>query len=205
MESEQLPKTRGRPRAFDQEQALEKAMHVFWEKGYEGASMADLTEALGINKPSIYGTFGSKEELFRKALQRYLAGPAEFVRAALEEPTTYMAAERLLSAAAHFLPAKDHPPGCMLTLSALACGASAELIREELAQLRGSFETRLTERFERGRKDDDLPAEIDAAALAKLVATVHQGMSVQAASGASEAELMAMVKLVMEGWPGRRA
>lgn len=205
MEPLKTAKPRGRPRAFDQDDALEKAMHVFWERGYEGATMADLTTALGINKPSIYGTFGSKEELFRKALQRYLEGPAAFVRAALQEPTSYKVAEKLMTAAADFLTDKHHPPGCMLTLSALACGESATLIRDELAEHRKKFETGLAKRFERAQAEQDLPADAKPAALARLVATVHQGMSVQAASGSSEADLMEVAQQVLKSWPGKRS
>lgn len=198
------PKQRGRPPAFDHEEALEKAMHVFWARGYEGASMSDLTEALGVNKPSIYGAFGSKEELFRKAVQRYLQGPAAFVRESVQAPTAYEVAEKLLMTAARFLAGKDHPPGCMMTLGALACGQSGEIIKEELANSRKMFESLLAARFARAQAENDLPAETNPADLARLLTTVHQGMSVQASGGASEADLLGVARLVLESWPGRR-
>jgi AcrR family transcriptional regulator len=197
-------KQRGRPPAFDHEQALEKAMHVFWARGYEGASMSDLTEALGVNKPSIYGAFGSKEELFRKTLQRYVEGPAAFVGASLQEPTAYRVAEFLLMSAARFLAGKDHPAGCMVTQGALACGPGAEIIKQELATSRNNFVSVLTERFARAQAEQDLPEDADPAALARLLATMHQGMAVQAASGASEEELLGVASLVLESWPGKR-
>jgi AcrR family transcriptional regulator len=197
-------KQRGRPPAFNHEEALEKAMHVFWAHGYEGASMSDLTEALGVNKPSIYGAFGSKEELFRKTLQRYVQGPAAFVGASLQEPTAYRVAEALLLNAARFLTAKDHPPGCMVTQGALACGQGSEIIKQELASSRNNFVSVLTARFARAKAENDLPADADPAALARLLATMHQGMAVQAASGASEEELLAVARLALESWPGKR-
>src|SRR3954463_3624794 len=88
---------RGRPRKFDADQALDAALAVFWRKGYEGASLPDLTEAMGINRPSLYAAFGNKEELFRRAVDRYVEGPACFLRKALAEPTARAAAERLLA------------------------------------------------------------------------------------------------------------
>jgi AcrR family transcriptional regulator len=204
MDTSTPTKQRGRPPAFNHEEALEKAMHVFWARGYEGASMSDLTEALGVNKPSIYGAFGSKEELFRKALQRYVQGPAAFVGASLQEPTAYRVAESLLSNAARFLTSKGHPPGCMVTQGALASGQGADIIRHELAQSRNQFVNMLQARFERARMENDLPAEADPAALARLLATLHQGMAVQAASGANEEELLGVARLALENWPGER-
>jgi AcrR family transcriptional regulator len=197
-------KQRGRPPAFNHEEALDKAMHVFWAHGYEGASMSDLTEALGVNKPSIYGAFGSKEELFRKTLQRYVQGPAAFVGASLQEPTAYRVAQTLLLNAARFLTAKDHPPGCMVTQGALACGQGSEIIKQELASSRNNFVSVLTARFARAQAENDLPADADPAALARLLATMHQGMAVQAASGASEEELLGVARLALESWPGKR-
>src|SRR5437763_10008756 len=99
---------RGRPRAFDLDKALDRALQVFWRKGYEGASLPDLTQAMGINRPSLYAAFGSKEELFRRALDRYAEGPASYVREALNEPTTRAVAERLLGGAVGLLSDSQH-------------------------------------------------------------------------------------------------
>src|SRR6516164_7920615 len=112
----------GRPREFDVDQALDSALRVFWRKGYEGTTLPDLTKAMGINRPSLYAAFGSKEELFRQTLDRYAAGPAAYVRAALTEPTARAVAERLLAGAIDVVTNRRNPRGCLLVQGALACG-----------------------------------------------------------------------------------
>src|SRR6266404_467975 len=112
----------GRPRAFDIEKALERALQVFWEKGYEGTSLSDLTEAMGINRPSLYATFGNKESLFKKVLDRYGSGPAAFMREALEMPSARAAVERLLRGTADLVTGSSNPPGCLAVHAALSCG-----------------------------------------------------------------------------------
>src|ERR1700753_2875983 len=109
----------GRPREFDTETALDLALHVFWRKGYEGASMADLTAAMGITKPSLYAAFGNKEDLFRKALDRYVDGPGGYVQPALEQPPAQAVVEQLLYGSAKALTSPDHPPGCLAVQGAL--------------------------------------------------------------------------------------
>src|ERR1700748_2066839 len=122
MKSATAATQRGRPRAFDPDVALERAMHVFWAKGYEGASLSDLTRAMRINRPSLYAAFGDKESLFRKVIDRYVEGPASFVRRALKEPTARAVAERLLGGAVEMLADPRHPRGCLMVQGALACG-----------------------------------------------------------------------------------
>src|SRR5215470_10428762 len=114
--------SRGRPRSFDLDEALDSALHLFWQKGYEGASLSDLTGAMGINRPSLYAAFGNKESLFRKVLDRYANGPADYVRHALDQPTARAVAEALLYGAADRLANSAHPRGCLMVGSALACG-----------------------------------------------------------------------------------
>src|SRR5882724_2242913 len=111
----------GRPRAFDIEKALDRAVDVFWRKGYEGTSLSDLTEAMGINRPSLYAAFGNKEDLFRKVLDRYSDGPAAYVREALNEPTAKAVAERLMRGAAEVLTNPRNPSGCLIVQGALSC------------------------------------------------------------------------------------
>lgn len=196
------PATIGRPRAFDVNEALDRALDVFWRKGYEGASICDLTAAMGINPPSLYAAFGNKEELFRKALDRYADGPAAYTRKALLAPTARGVAEQLLRGAADALTDPDYPPGCMGVLGALTCGEAAESIKEELSTRRANFERELRQRFERAQAEGDLKAGVDCADLARLIATVTQGMAVQAASGASRQSLHAIAEMMLRGWPG---
>jgi len=194
-------KGRGRPREFDHEEALDKALDVFWKRGYEGASLSELTEALGINRPSLYAAFGNKEELFRKALQRYMAGPVAYASAALQQPTARKVVETFLADSALLLTNPKTPHGCMMVQGALSCGEGAQTISRLLADYRNSFQDALRLRFERARLDGDLPASTDAAVLARYVATIHQGMSVQGTSGATHDELLGVIAMVMASWP----
>lgn len=194
-------KLRGRPRVFDMDEALDKALQIFWKRGYEGASLAELTEALGVNKPSLYAAFGNKEELFMKALSKYVAGPVAFVREVINEPTARDVAQRFLYQAAEFLTEPTHPKGCMVVQGALSGGESAEMIKSVLIQYRTAYEKVLTKRFEQAKQDGDLSSDADPQTLAKYLATMHQGMSVQATSGASKEELRAIADLALSAWP----
>lgn len=193
---------RGRPREFDAEKALDRALKVFWRKGYEGASLADLTRAMGINRPSLYAAFGNKEGLFRKALARYGEGPASYVREALTEPTARAVAERLLTEAAEMLTDPRNPRGCLVVQGALACGQEADPIRRALIASRAAGEAALRERFERAVADGDLPADVDSADLARYLMAVMHGMSVQATSGAGCEELQRVAQMALRAWPG---
>src|SRR5438552_4629709 len=190
----QAASTVGRPRAFDIDKALDAALKVFWRKGYEGASLPDLTKAMGINRPSLYAAFGNKEELFRKALDRYAEGPAAYVREALNEPTARAVAERLLGGAVDLLTSPRNPRGCLMVQGALACGEAAESVRRELVSRRLAGEAAVRQRFERALADGDLPADSDPADLARYVVAVIQGMAVQAAGGAGREELRRVVE-----------
>lgn len=192
------PKKRGRPVAFDYDTALEKAMHAFWEHGYEGTSMATLMAAMDMNKASIYAAYGSKEALFQKALESYVQGPASFISASLEEPTAAKVIYSLLTQAAGMLTDKGHAAGCLVTKGALACSAEAANMQALLSGYRNTIEVKLVQRFEQAKLEGDLAAASDAVALAKLVMTLHQGMTVQAVSGVAQAELLAMATMATE-------
>ncbi len=192
----------GRPRAFDLDVALDRALHVFWRKGYEGTSLLDLTEAMGINRPSLYAAFGNKEGLFRKALDRYAERTGYSCARHPKEPTARAAAERLLRATADALTDPGNPRGCLAVQGALSCGEAAEPIRQELNARRAGVEVALRERFERASSEGDLPTEADPADLARYVATILQGMSVQAAGGATREELRKVVETALRAWPG---
>ena len=191
----------GRPRNFDMDQALDQALRVFWEKGYEGASLLDLTEAMGINRPSLYAAFGNKEELFRKALDRYETGPTAFVARALEEPTARQVADRLLKEGINMVTHPDHPGGCLAVQGALVCGDDAQPIREELERRRKAGEVMIRKRFQRAKAEGDLPADVEPNDLARYVTTVMRGLAVQAAGGATRKELLRVAELAMQAWP----
>lgn len=192
---------KGRPREFDADEVLDRALEVFWRKGYEGASLSELTEAMGINRPSLYAAFGNKEELFRKALDRYADGPAAYTREALNAPTARAVVEGLLRGAADALTDPAHPPGCLGVHGALSCGEAAETIREELCGRRAAYELLLRQRFERAKAEGDLAADADCADLARLVTTVAQGMAVQAAGGATRQDLRRVAEMMLRAWP----
>src|SRR5258708_34646858 len=139
----------GRPRSFETGKALDAAMKVFWCKGYEGASLSDLTKAMDINRPSLYAAFGDKESLFRKVLDHYDNGPAAYVREALNQPTARAAIEKLMEGAADLATASNNPRGCLFVQSALACGDSAEGIRNDLVLRRDEGEKSLRLRLKR--------------------------------------------------------
>lgn len=191
----------GRPREFDLDQALENALHVFWEKGYEGASMADLTEAMGITKPSLYAAFGNKEELFRKAFDSYVDGPAGYAKLALLQPTARAVIERLLYGEVDAVTDPDCPAGCLSINGALTCGDAAESIKQELMARRAQGEDDLRMRFERAQAEGDLPDSADATTLARYISTIAQGIAVQAVGGAKRDELKKIVEMVLMTWP----
>src|SRR6201984_1641257 len=143
----------GRTRQFDVDEALDRALGVFWARGYEGATLPALTRAMGINRPSLYAAFGNKVQLFRKALERYQTGPMSFLTAALREPTARSVAEAIFSGFVRMQRDRDKARGCLVVSGALACGEEAETVRRELAQLRQAIVKTTSERFERGRRD----------------------------------------------------
>jgi len=191
----------GRPRAFKPEKALDKALRVFWKHGYEGASLRDLTEAMGINRPSMYATFGNKEELFRMVLDRYAQSDGAYGQEGLSEPTARGAIEQVLISAARLLSDPKHPRGCLLVQGALACGDESNAVRRELCSRRAAGEAAIRERLERAKAEGDLPAGADAAELAGYVTAVLHGMSVHAASGASREKLRGIAERAMVAWP----
>ena len=191
----------GRPRSFDPDRALDRALQVFWRKGYEGASLDDLTRAMGINRPSLYAAFGDKRSLFRQVLQRYSEGPAAYVLAALNQPTARAAAEQSMQAAVDLVSKPNGPRGCLGVQSALACSTSSDSIRRELITWRAAGEAAFRKRFNRARAEGDLPRDSSPADLAKFVATVIHGMAVQSASGATRAQLQRVIKTAMSAWP----
>ncbi|MDB6080088.1 MAG: TetR family transcriptional regulator [Akkermansiaceae bacterium] len=191
----------GRPREFDPAEALDKALKIFWQKGYEGTSLTDLTESMGINRPSLYAAFGNKEALFRKALDRYAETAGAMTRAALAEPTARGVVEQLLRKTAEGLGNPSNPRGCLAVQAALACGEEADPVKKELIARRCASEKAVRDRLERAKAEGDLPASSDPGALAGFIAAVQQGMSVKASSGASGEELKAIAEVALQAWP----
>jgi AcrR family transcriptional regulator len=191
----------GRPREFDADEALDRALRVFWQRGYEGAALSDLTAAMGINRPSLYAAFGNKESLFRKAIERYTDQQATHLRDALLQPTARAVAEHMLRGAADMSTRPDCPQGCLGLQGGLAMGEDSEPARQQLADWRRTGEIGLRERFERAKAEGDLPADVDAGDLAKFVALVSQGISVQAADGVGREQLHRMAEMALRAWP----
>ena len=179
----------GRPRAFDADAALDEAMEVFWRHGYEGATIAQLTDAMGINPPSLYAAFGSKEGLLKAALDRYSAKRAAFMEDILNAPTARETAERMLMGIAETQTDPANPPGCLLVQGGLACGTGSENVPFELAARRAQTEQQLRERFVRAKAEGDLKPTADPAALARYLSAVTVGMGVMASSGADREAL----------------
>lgn len=197
-----MPK--GRPRSFDIQKALDAALLLFWRNGYEGTSLAALTEAMGINVPSLYAAFGNKEMLFKKVLERYLQNPASYLPEALKQPTARRAIEKLFRGAINMVMNPRHPDGCLLVQGALASGPAAASIRKELSVRRAAAEAAVRRRLERAVAEGELPANLNAAQLACYILTVLWGLSVQAAGGATRTQLQEVVKLALQCWPNER-
>jgi AcrR family transcriptional regulator len=193
--------TIGRPRAFNMDEALDRALEVFWRKGYEGATICDLTGAMGINPPSLYAAFGNKESLFRQALDRYQAKHAALWNAALAAPTGFEAIKQLLEGSAQSLGDKRAPRGCLLIQAALCGGEECDPVTKELAARREASVALIRERLKRAKREGDLPDDADPAGLARFVATVIHGMAVQAAGGAGRKDLERVVETALRAWP----
>jgi AcrR family transcriptional regulator len=194
--------TRGRPRTFDPDIALRQALDLFWERGYEGTSLNDLAEAMGIASASIYACFGSKADLFRKVMALYGATSGEPPRRALrEQPTACAAIREMLRATSNEITRPDTPHYCMLILSAPTGAVENQAVREFLAKLRRDMLTTIKDRLARGVTDGDLTASAaDLDAIARYYTTVVQGLSVQARDGADRAELEAVITCAMASW-----
>jgi AcrR family transcriptional regulator len=189
----------GRPRAFDPDVALDRAMHVFWAKGYEGASLSNLTRAMRINRPSLYAAFGNKEQLFGKVLDRYISGPLAWFGKALAAPKARNVVEQIFLGTGQMAEEAGTPAGCLLVQGALACGNASA--RKEVAARRTAAEAALRRRLQRAKREGDLPKNADPAELAHYVMTVVRGMAVQSAGGASRAQLHRVAQIALRAWP----
>jgi AcrR family transcriptional regulator len=196
-------RNRGRPRSFDREEAVERAMLIFWRQGYEGTSLTQLTEAMGINPPSLYAAFGDKQRLFQEVLDRYQDRAGICVgRALSDEPTARAGIHRMLRDAAIGLTRPDCPKGCMVV--AAQSSTAPDPLREDLVRRRNESQAAIQKRLEQAIAEGELSAETDAAALAAFFSTVFQGMTIQARDGAGPERLLAVADAAMRAWPEPR-
>lgn len=192
---------RGRPREFDADQALDRAIDVFWRQGYDGTSMSDLTESMGLGAPSIYAAFGNKRELFNKVMDRYMH--TRLIRRAealsLDDPVE--ASRRYLEGVVRDGTMPDHPKGCLMVGGALVCSNTHRDVADQLTTLRTDVRNDLQQLFTRVAKAGRLPADTDAVTLGAYVATVAEGICVEAAGGASRQSLMKIVDVALSALP----
>jgi AcrR family transcriptional regulator len=190
----------GRPREFDMEKALATAQELFWRKGYDGTSLSDLTEAMGIVPPSFYFAFKNKEGLFQQVFDRYQSGHMRYFVDALNEPTAAAVAKRLLYGLADAHTDPSHPPGCLGINCAMPVAGSTDPVRLKLARVRDEGRLRLKDRFKQAIRDGDLGKKADADALSRYILTVGWGMAVEAQSGATRKQLRATAAIALKAW-----
>ena len=195
-------RARGRPRSFDREAALDAAMRLFWEHGYEATSLAQLTAAIGVSAPSLYAAFGDKEALFLQAVDRYIARGGDQTQALMGDAKTARdAVARVLAESAVRLTDPRYPRGCMVVLSAISVSEEAKRVQSELARCRASWEKEMKKRIERGIADGDVPRDANPAALASFYMAVLQGMSLHAKDGASRERLKQIGEAALLAFP----
>lgn len=204
MNTKTTTKVPGRPRKFDKDIALDTAMKVFMQKGYEATSITDITEALGINRPSVYAAFGNKEALFAQALTRYIQGPIAYLAEVLSEKTSREVVRELLMKSVELMVScAEQPRGCLAVQSSISSELAAAGIQQHIVNGLNQIEVNLRNRFDRAIDEGDLPKETDAWLLTKYVTTLHKGLSIQATNGASEGELRGIVEIALKSWPGK--
>lgn len=188
----------GRPIGYDREAALEAAMLLFWARGFEGTSIADLTQVMALSPSSLYAAFGDKDALFSLAVQRYLDTRAHYAAEALRQPTLEGTIRALFSSTVSFLTAADHPPTCMTLAGAVGCSLDAAPARDLMTAVRKANETALCERLQQGRQAGELPKEINVEDYTRYLSMLLAGLSIQAANGSTEAELKRTSALALQ-------
>jgi AcrR family transcriptional regulator len=187
----------GRPISFDKEAALEAAMLLFWERGYEGTSMADLTQAMGLNPSSIYAAFGNKYALFSLAVKRYGDSRAKYAIKALEEPTLERVIRALFNNTVAFLTTPGHPPGCMTLAGAMACSVDAIPARDLMTAIRKRNQVAIRERLLKARKSGELPRRVNVDDYTRYLSSILGGLSIQAANGSTKEELKRTAQMAL--------
>jgi AcrR family transcriptional regulator len=187
----------GRPISFDKEAALEAAMLLFWERGFEGTSMADLTQAMGLNPSSIYAAFGDKHALFSRAVKRYMNTRAQYATKALEEPTLKKVIRALFDNAVAFLTTPGHPPTCMTLVGAVGCSVDATPARDLMREIRKQNQVAIKERLRQARKNGELPKDINVDDYTRYLSSIIAGLSIQAANGSTKGELKRTARMAL--------
>jgi AcrR family transcriptional regulator len=187
----------GRPISFDKDAALEAAMLLFWERGYEGTSMADLTQAMGLNPSSIYAAFGDKHALFSLAAKRYMDTRSQYATKALEEPTLKRFIRALFDNTVAFLTAPGHPLTCMTLAGAVGCSADATPARDLMTAIRNQNQVAIRERLIKARKSGELSKDVNVDDYTRYLSTIIAGLSIQAANGSTKAELKRTAQMAL--------
>lgn len=172
-------------------------MNIFWEKSYEGASITDLSEAMGINRSSMYTVFGNKKSIFYRVMERYREGRMSYVKHALAQSSLQEVVAGLIHGTAEFLATPNNPRGCLLIQGALACGTDVESVKLAMIDWRKSGEAALKERLQQAQSEGQLPAEIQPADFARYLSSIMSGLGVQAANGATRAELRGVAEIAL--------
>jgi AcrR family transcriptional regulator len=187
----------GRPIGFDKDAALEAAMLLFWKRGYEGTSMADLTQAMGLNPSSIYAAFGDKCALFSLAVKRYMESRAQYATKALQEPTIERVIRALFDNTVAFLTSPGHPPNCMTLVGAMGCGADAAPARDLMTEIRKESQVALRKRLLKAQKGGELPKNINVDDYARYLSSILAGLSIQAANGSTKEQLKRTAQMAL--------
>jgi AcrR family transcriptional regulator len=187
----------GRPIGFDKDAALEAAMLLFWERGYEGTSMADLTQAMGLNPSSIYAAFGDKQSLFSHVVMRYVETRAQYAEDALAKPTLPEVVRALFCNTVAFLAGSGHPPTCMTLAGAVGCSPDAAPAKYIMTKIRTQNDHSMKERFLQARKAGELPKDVNVDDFTRLISATLAGLSIQAANGSTKAELKRTAQMAL--------
>lgn len=195
--------SRGRPRQFDPDEALTAAMRVFWEHGYTGASISILVKAMGLNRGSLYATFGDKEALFHRVMELYEREKTAYMMDALDQPTARAVAERLFRGTLALQTNSENPKGSMGIVHSVSHAPGDEAIRTFVMEKSNFWREKLIERMIEAQRQGDFSSTIDAKSLALSLKAASDGLLVAAGTGASEAELSGIVSVFLAMWPGK--
>jgi AcrR family transcriptional regulator len=193
----------GRPRSFDREKALDSALKLFWQHGYEGTSIALLAETIGVNVPSLYAAFGNKENLFRACIERYSELNGKMYHESFKKMTAREVAQSILEGEVELVTRRGTPDGCLMVQGALVTSPESEKIRKLMADMRATAESWMADRFQKARDNGDLPPDADPKSLASYLMTLNSGLAVQAKSGIGKKQLLQVVEIAMRNWPTR--